>query len=270
MSRMNRNLIVCLVGFACATVGSVFAGEEAAAPPVAVALDVPVLSAYLWRGQALDDKIVVEPSLTVSKYGLSLNAWANYNADGSYNGDNSHKFSEVDLSATYTREVGPVSLGGGVVQYLFPNQTLIVADESGPTGEAYPSTYEVFISAGLPGIPLAPTLTVYRDLDAIKGFYGVLAVSQSFGLCEKAALVASASLGAGNNKYNAGYFGENKSAFNDLNVGLALPIALLPSLTIKPAAVYTCLPDSSIRDAADDVYGHKELLVGSVTVSYTF
>lgn len=268
-NRMNRNLIVCAAGLACAAVASAFAEEEAA-PPVAVSFDVPVLSAYVWRGQVLNDKAVVEPSLTVSKYGFALNAWANYNAAGSYSGDNNHKFSEVDLTGSYTHSVGPASLGVGFVQYLFPNQTLTVSDESSTTGEAYPGTYEVFVTAGVPGIPLVPTLTVYRDLDSIKGFYGVLGVSQSFSLGEKASLVASASIGAGNNKYNNGYFGDDEAAFNDANFGLALPIALTDYLTIKPAASYTCLPDSSIRDAADALYGHKDRLVGSVTVSYTF
>ena len=256
-----------LVGVVCLGIGSARA-EEAA--PVAATLDVPVLSAYVWRGQVLNDKTVVEPSLTVSKNGFSLNTWANYNAAGSYSGDNNQTFSEVDLTASYSRSVGPASLGVGVVQYTFPNQTLSVTDGSNTTSEAYPSTYELYASVGLPNVLLAPALTVYRDLDAIDGFYAMLAVSQSYALCDKASVGGSASIGAGDEDYNKGYFGKDQAALNDAIVGLAVPVAVLDNLTVKPAVSYVFLPDSAIGNAADSVYGNKEQLVASITASYTF
>ena len=251
-----------LAGAMCLGLGSAMAEE---AEPVAASLDLPVLSAYVWRGQVLTDEAVVQPSLTVSKNGFSINAWANYNAAGSYCGDNEKKFSEMDLTASYSYSVGPATLGLGIAQYTFPNQTL----ETETGGVAYPETSEAFASIGL-DIPLAPTLTVYRDLDSIEGFYAMLGVSHSFTLCDQASLVASASVGAGDKDYNTGYFGEDKDAMNDVNVGLALPITVLENLTIKPAVSYTYLPDSSISDAAEAVYGDDSHFVGSVTASYTF
>jgi hypothetical protein len=231
---------------------------------------VPVLSAYVWRGQVLNDNTVIEPSLTVSKNGFSLNTWANFNAGGSYSGDNNDKFSEIDLTASYSRNVGPAAVGIGVAQYTFPNQTLSVSDGSVTTTEAYPSTYELYASVGLPDVLLAPTLTVYRDLDVIDGFYGMLAVSHSFALCDKASIVGSASIGAGDADYNKGYFGKDQTALNDMIVGLAVPVTVLDNLTVKPAVSYVFLPDSAIGDAADAVYGNKDQLVASLTASYAF
>ena len=252
-----------LAGMVCWGIGNARAEE---ATPVAASLDVPVLSAYVWRGQVLNDEAVVQPGLTVSKNGFALNAWSSYNAAGSYSGDNEKKFSEVDLTGSYTHSLGPASVGVGLIQYLFPNQTL--STENGDV--AYPETSEAFATIGLPEIPLAPTLTVYRDLDTIEGVYAVLGVSQSFGLSEQVSAVASASVGAGDKDYNLGYFGEDKSALNDVNFGLALPIAVRDNLTIKPAASYVFLPDSSISDAAKSVYGDDNQFVASVTASYTF
>ena len=262
---MNMNYVKAglLAGAVCLGIGSARA-EEAA--PVTAALDVPVLSAYVWRGQVLNDEAVLQPSLTVSKNGFSINAWANYNAAGSYSGDNEGKFSEMDLTASYSYSAGPATLGLGIAQYTFPNQT--IETETGTA--AYPETSEVFASIGLPEIPLAPTLTVYRDLDVIEGFYAVLGIGHSFTLTDNASLVASASLGAGDKDYNTGYFGEDKDALNDANVGLALPIAVLENLTIKPAVSYTYLPDSEIGDAGEAIYGDDNQLVGSVTASYAF
>ncbi len=236
-------------------------GQEAS--PVSAALDVPVLSSYVWRGQTLSDRPVIQPGLTVAKNGFSLNAWSSFNLDGPYQAD----FSEVDLTASYSQSVGPVTLGGGMIQYLFPNQTLAVED-----GEdtAVAGTAEVFASASLPEVPLAPALTVYYDVDEIDGFYGTLAVGHTFELTEKIGLAVSASLAAADGDYNAGYFGVDEAALNDGNVGLSLPVAVLDNLTLKPAVNYIFFPDSEIRDGAEAVYGEKDRWVGSLVASYSF
>ena len=239
------------------------AGAAMADNEVGVGLDVAALSSYVWRGQTLNDKAVAQPSLTASKGGLALNAWANYNADGATEGE----FSELDLTASYAKTLGPVALGAGIVQYTFPNQTLAVED-----GEdvAYPGTVEVYASVGLPDVPLAPTLTAYRDVDEIDGTYGMLSLGHTFELAEKVSLSLSASLCAADADYNAGYFGLDDAALNDLTVGAALPIAVLENLTVKPAISYAYLPDSDVRDAAEALYGEDDAVVGSLTASYAF
>jgi hypothetical protein len=256
---MKRNAVWSVLGMTWVLAGS----AAMAGDPPSVGLDVPVLSSYVWRGQTLSDRRVLQPSLTAAKSGFALNTWANYNLDGAYQGD----FSEVDLTASYSKSVGPVALGAGVVQYLFPNQTLAVDD-----GEdiAYPGTAEVYGSAGLPDVPLAPALTVYYDVDEIDGFYGVFAVGHAFELADKVSLAASASLGAADSDYNQGYFGVGDAALNDLTAGLALPIAVMENLTLKPSISYVYLPDSDIRDAAKAVYGEDDRWVGSLVASYTF
>ena len=256
---MRRNGLMCGMGVMWVLAGIAFAEGD----PASVGLDVPVLSSYVWRGQLLSDRPVLQPSLTATKSGFSLNTWANYNLDGAYQAD----FSEIDLTASYSKSVGPVALGAGLVPYAFPNQTLAVED-----GEdvAYPSTAEVYVSAGLPDVPLAPVLSVYYDVDEIDGFYGVLAVGHSFELTDQVSLAASASLGAGDGDYNAGYFGVDDAALNDVTVGLALPIAVLENLTVKPALSYVFLPDSDIGDAAEAVYGEDDRLIGSLVASYAF
>ena len=244
----------------CVAAGAAWAEEPA---PLSAGLDLPVLSSYVWRGQSLNDQAVVQPSLTVGQAGFALNTWANYNIDRACQGD----FSEVDLTASYSKTVGPVALGAGVVQYTFPNQTLAVED-----GEdtAYPGTAEVFGSVGLPGVVLAPTLTVSRDVDAIDGTYGVLALGHTLAVNDRLALAVSASLGAADADYNAGYFGVDDAALNDFVVGLAAPVQVLENLTVKPAVSYVYLPDADIRDAAEAVYGEDDAVVGSVTASYAF
>ena len=268
----NRFAMRVMAGFLCLSSAGVWSARADAPPPqpLTAELDMSYLSAYVWRGQVYNDKGVVQPSLTVSKNGFSLNAWANYNAAGSYNGDDNRKFSEVDLTASYSHSVGPASLGVGVIQYLFPNQTVTTTVGPTTTSKAAPGTYEGYVTAGLPNIPLAPTLTVYHDMDQANGYYGTLGISQTFTICTQASAIVSASLGAADSEDNKFYFGKDTEALNDADIGLAVPITVANNLTVKPGVTYSFFPDSGIADAAGAIYGHKERVVGSVTVSYTF
>ena len=230
---MNRT---CIALLALAVTG--FVGAEEA--KVTGVVDLPVLSSYVWRGLVLNDKAVVQPNLTVSKYGFSLNTWANYNLNGyygSYGKDNQNEFSQVNLAASYATRVGPTnfptSVSGGFIQYLFPNQTQMLGTNG--LGRAAPGTHEVYGSVGLPNLPLAPTLQVNYDFDAVDGFYANLGISQGFEIVkDTASLVASASLGAGNSGYNSSYYGKSLNSLNDFLIGLVLPITIPGGVIIKP------------------------------------
>ena len=107
---------------------SVLAQEAAAtteASDVSVTLDVPVLSAYVWRGQLLVDDPVLQPSLTASKGGFAINWWGNFNLDDNATGDD-FEFSEHDIGLSYgtTCPLTGADLTFGVVNYDFPNPAI--------------------------------------------------------------------------------------------------------------------------------------------------
>ena len=225
---------------------------------------VPVLSAYVWRGIVVTDKPVVQPNATISSHGFSLNTWANYNLTDAYSKESENEFSEVDLTLSYSRAVGPVTLGASYAEYLYPHQTLIGADG---TASAAPGTREVQASVSFTSVPLTPTLTLVRDIDEIGGFYASLAFSQSFSLSDKVGLALGFSTGVGDADYNAGYFGTDKTKLNDGNISVGLPIALSSSVTLTPSVQYTWLWDSEIRDQASSLYKDDSSLWGGVTLA---
>jgi uncharacterized protein (TIGR02001 family) len=229
-----------------------------------VSVDVPVLSAYVWRGQVLVDEPVVQPGLTGTIGGFSVNAWSSMNLDGT---ETDGEFTEMDWTVSYAQAVGPVELGLGVVQYTFPNSTIEAEDG---TVSAFPGTVEVFASVGATDLILGPALTVYYDIDAIEGLYAVLSAGHSFELSDKVALELSASLGFGDKDYNTGYFGYDKAALNDLVFGAALPIAITENISLTPTLSYMLLPDSDLGDAAKAAYGEKDSVYGGVTLSCAF
>jgi hypothetical protein len=245
---------------------AVWAAEEAGATAT---LDVPVLSAYVWRGQVLNDEAVVQPSLTVSKGGFAINIWENFNLTDAVTGD-ANEFSEYDFGLSYSTTCpftgAAVSLG--LVDYTFPNQTILTAEGN---SALVADTREAYVTLGFGECPLAPTLWISYDFKEADGFYANLAVSHSFELAkDKASLALGASVGAGSSDYNAFYFGVEDDALNDANVSLSVPVTITPNLTITPGVSYTMLLDSEIEDAAAALYKDDNIVVGSIKASYAF
>jgi hypothetical protein len=234
-------------------------------PTVGATLEVNALSAYVWRGQVLNDEAVLQPALTVTKGGFMVNAWGNYNLTDAATGD-SGEYSEIDLTVAYSRSLGPLSLGVGAIEYLFPHQTLIASDGS---GTAYPGTREVYLSASCSCGPVTPALTVYYDYDEAESFYGLFALSYGKDLAESLKLGLSGSIGYAAADYNSFYFGVDSAAFNDANLGASLTWSPCKSFSVVPAYQYTMLVDSDIEDGAASLYKDKDQSIVSIKAVFT-
>jgi hypothetical protein len=233
---------------------------------VGASADVSAVSAYVWRGQVLNDEAVMQPSATITKGGFSLNTWGNLNLTDSATGD-SAEFSEVDLTVSYSRSVGPATLSGGLIEYLFPNQTLVNADG---TSEGYPGTREVYLAAALPALPVVPSLALYYDFEEADSFYALASLGYGAKLAETLNLGLYTSLGYGASDYNAFYFGVDDDALNDANFGVSLTWSPCDRLSLTPGYQYTLLVDSDIEDAAAELYRDKDQSIFSLKASYVF
>jgi uncharacterized protein (TIGR02001 family) len=249
-----------------ATPGLVQAADEGA---LAASLDLPVLSAYVWRGQVLNDEAVLQPGMTVSKKGFVFSYWGNFNLTDAVTGD-AHEFSEHDIGVAYNGLKCPVTgaaLTLGVVNYDFPNQA--IADQQG-AGALVRDTHEAYVAVGFPEVLLAPTVQVNYDFKEADGFYFNAAISHSFELAKAVSLDVGANVGYASSDYNEFYFGVADDKFNDGNVSLSLPWTACANWTFTPAVAYTWLLDSDIEDAANALYLDKDQVVGSLKATYTF
>jgi len=274
---IQRTRLAALVA-ACIAVchGSAVLAEDAK-PAVAATLDIVASSTYIFRGQVLNDEPVVQPALTVTRGGLSLATWGNFNLTDSTPAESD--FSEVDLTATFSGKCGPVGWSVGIIEYLFPHQTLVTTTESVVGGvtnveeqsEAYPGTREVTVGFSLPDLPIVPAINVYCDLDEARG--GIYAIaSLAFTVQGKLpfSTTLSSSIGYGTAKYNNLYFAVDQGGFNDVNVGLTLSYAGLAPCTIAPFVTYTALLDEDIADAAAGLYKDTRHVTGGVKISCAF
>ena len=238
-------------------------------------LDVPLNSAYVWRGQVLNNEAVVQPSLDVAaENGLTFNTWASFNLTDSLGEDLKNEWSEVDLLVKYDLPIEVVDLTVGVAEYLFPNQTSVTENEDGTTdSSALPSTREAFVTVGKEDLLLSPSATLNYDFKEVNAFYGLVSISQGYDATDKLSLDATLSVGAGDTEYNKYYFGVDEAKLNDGNIKLGASYAFTEALSLNAYAMYTYLLDSEIRDAAkeNDAYFNKgDILSGSVSLGYTF
>lgn len=232
---------LALASLAATALPAVLAAQEGEAPasprPLGLTVAVDAVSTYAFRGVDVTGVPAVQPwaTLSLGSTGLSLTAWGSWAVRDRVarlpystvltRGD----ADEADLTAAFSRAVGPAALSAGYVAYLYPQQGY--------------TTQEVYAGIGLPTAPLAPALAISYDfdgtdgpdggLDAVKGAYVSLSASQR--LPVRVPLDATAALGWTNQAALRSGAGVNDAA---LSLGAAL--ALGP-VTVTPAAGYAHL-----------------------------
>ena len=206
---------------------------------------------YIWRGQNLNDDPVFQPGASLGWNGFTAAWWASMDTT-KINGNNG-EFTEHDWSLDYSGDapfVDGVGFSVGVINYYCSS----VED-----------TTEVYWGFGF-DLPLSPTVTVYHDVDDIKGTYASFGIGHSI---EKIAeltpdipigMEIGASLGWGSASYNKGYWGTaiDSDKLNDLALSLAFPVEI-GGLTVTPSLNYVTLVNGSIRktdtfDKASDYF----------------
>jgi hypothetical protein len=223
-------------------VGTSMAEEE---NPFSATVSAGYFSKYIWRGQNVNDTSVFQPSVSVSAYGFTGSIWANIDLtnDSQFAPKNAGEFSEIDYTLDYSHAIPGASKVGvslGVIHYIFPNT---------PS----PSTTEIYGGLSL-AVPLSPKITWYRDVDLIDGSYIQLTAGHSF---EKIAewnsdyyigLSVNGSLAWAGSGYNRGYFGIEKTKFNDFTFSIGVPFNL-KHLSITPSLNVSAMLDKQIGDA---------------------
>ena len=230
--------------------------------------DVSVFSKYVWRGFELsDDSIVVQPALSVGYKGFTLGLWGNLDTDFDDMDPtvpDSSNWNETDLTLGYSKSFGPVALGVGYIYYA-----LDAADDC----------EELYVSASL-DVPLSPTLTVYREIAGLQGWYVNLGISHSVELPRGMSLDLSGSLGYYYSSDDA--FVEVDSLlnpttkkyqnFHDGLISASLTIPLGKYFTVTPMVAYA-FPLSSEADdliTASSFSGDSGYLYGGTTLSISF
>lgn len=196
---------------------------------------------YIWRGQNISDDPVFQPGLSMAIGGLTAAFWGNLETTGI--NKEGGEFTEYDYSLDYSGDVpfvDGVGFSVGVINYYFPS----VED-----------TTEVYWGFGF-DLPLSPSITVYHDVDDVKGTYASAGLSHSI---EKiielspgmpVGMDIGLSLGMGSASYNKGYWGAtvNSTKLNDLALSVSFPFEI-GGWSMAPSLNYVTLVDGKVCDS---------------------
>lgn len=256
--------------------------EETQAEKISGEIAASILSAYIWRGQELTrHSVVLQPSIMVSYRGFAASLWGNldtkpYTVDGHKNSSN---FTETDVTLSYSRKFGILQAGIGYIYYGLSG--------SAAGGEDLLDSQEIFVSLGLDTL-LAPTLTVYKEIDHYHQWYGTLGISHTFSLQEKIGLRLAVSVSYLKSEDAATYpeFDQNLVAgdkkFNNFHDGVfsvSLPVAVIKTLTITPTLSYVFpLSDDAkyemkgrgLKSTTNPSDRGSAYFYGGIVLSYTF
>lgn len=192
-------------------------------------------SRYMWRGFDLNpnNKPVLQPSVTftLGDSGLAVNFWGSI----AFGNKTLH---ETDITLSYDfSNLKNVSLSVGFIHYgWYFSDDFKFKDNT---------TQEFYITAGLPKVPLNPTLSLYYDINNGDGFYAALAIGHGLKLTESVSLDLSASLG-----YNGGQWIE-ESGFSNLDFGVSVPLRL-DKTTISPFLGVTIILLDEVNPGVDN------------------
>ncbi|NDY42489.1 hypothetical protein G3N55_06490 [Dissulfurirhabdus thermomarina] len=247
--KMVVRVLVLAVGALCGftMAASALAAEE----KPAAALSVDVLSQYIFRGFALsEDSVVIQPAISVDYMGFEAELWGNVdtNRDSAAAGNHLNSWTETEATLAYSHAFGPVEVTGGFIYYAFDDPAIDDAEE-------------FFAKLALPDLPLAPTLTAYREVAHKPSWYIALEVSQDFALAHGMSLElgARAAYLISNDRDefpeidDHGVIHGKFNDFDDGRVSAALSIPVTEYVTVRPE-VFWSFPLSSdaeslIRDA---------------------
>lgn len=178
------------VGGAALFMAGVVGGAVPARAQATFGVDLDLFSSYVWRGLTLTNKPVAQPAVWVSfpagNASITAGGWANIDL-GKYDnvsdisesgGSSAFNLAEFNPYAEVSFPVGKATITGGATGYIYPNDFGLTSDAN---------TVEIYGKLGVDA-PLSPELSIYYDVDKIKGAYIEGGVSHSVAASEKVSI----------------------------------------------------------------------------------
>jgi hypothetical protein len=248
-------------------------------------VDLGLFSSYVWRGLSLTNKPVAQPAIYLSipagNASITLGGWANIDL-GKYDDPNddisesgglsSFNFAEFDPYAEVSFPVGKTTLTGGITAYIYPND--IPPGAIGLNSDF--NTVELYGKAAL-DVLLSPQLSVYYDVDKVKGAYIEGSISHSFPASEKVSVDLGALAGfsagqdanldaAGDPQADFFNFIDNGLTHVDLSAGVSFSAG---ALSFAPALHFVINADDATKVTSPSNFDKDAKLWGGVTISWS-
>jgi hypothetical protein len=245
-------------------------------------VDLDLFSSYVWRGLSLTNKPVAQPAVWVSfpagSASITAGGWSTIDL-GKYDdpnddisesgGTSSFNFAEFDPYAEVSFPAGKANLTGGVTAYIYPNDF-----PPGTVGlNSDFNTVELYGKVGL-DVPLSPQLSLYYDVDKVKGAYIQADLSHSLPASEKISidLAAAAGFSAGQGQpddlLSDELFNFADDGFTHLDLSVGVPFAAGP-VSITPVLHFVITGDDFTKVTSPSNIDAGSKLWGGVSLSWS-
>jgi len=267
-------------------VAGALAYGAAAQAQATIGADASLFSSYVWRGLSLTNKPVLEPDVYVTipagKASITAGGWFSFdlgkyddlNDDISESGGlSAFNLAEFDWWGEVSYPVGKATLTGGATGYIYPNKL----DDQPATFVPTPglltkdnNTVEIYGKIAV-DVPLSPKLSLWYDVDKIKGLYGEASVSHTVQASEKVGVNLGALLGfnAGQSVPSSGddlaNFADDGITHLDLSAGVPFTAG---AFSITPAA-HVVINSDDFTKITSPTETHDVKFWGGVTISWS-
>lgn len=242
---MNKTVLIALLLLLGVT-GPIFAKDT-----LSTNAGVSFWTNYMWRGQKLSSRGVMNPDITVSNRGFSFNIWQNYDMDTS-------KVNETDYTLGYNWDAKHFSFGVGFVKYTYPS--------SDDTREFYGTlTHKSQWN---------PSITFYRDDDLGNGNCMNLGISHSWSAGKQNTFNAGANViyNMSNTVLGTNKNGNTFSGFYNAQIDLSFDIPVNKTITITPRIGYSLPLTDEAKTAISGISfgGDSKVFYGGISIAAEF
>jgi len=200
-------------------------------------VEADFVSRYVWRGIALSDGPVFQPSMWFSFYGATLSVWGNFVLNDEAN---QGQLNEVDFNLGYAYRYKNFFVGPLFLFYLYPNQDVAATGEGSVVLGFEKGPFKIF-TAQLVDIVASPG-----------AYFGLAGGSFEKDLHPKLSLKTSLGVGWANGEFNEANFGVPVAAANVFAWTLDLNWHFHEPLYLRPHMKVTTLLSGTLRDSVED------------------
>lgn len=235
-----------------------YSGENAERPIPAEAgqefsfgVEADFVSQYVWRGIALSEGPVLQPSMWFSSHGATLTVWGNFVLN---NEPNQGQLNEVDFYLDYGFQHKNFFVESLFLFYLYPHQDVAATGEGSITLGFQKGPFKIFTSQ-------------FIDIIASPGaYFGLAGGSFETELHPKLSMKTSVGVGWANGKFNQANFEVPVAKANVLEWSLDFTWYLHDPFYLIPHMLVTTLLSSTLQDSVE----HPTIVSGGLALGVEF
>ncbi|HEX5034110.1 MAG TPA: hypothetical protein VFW62_06485 [bacterium] len=214
-------------------------------------LEADFVSQYVWRGIALSEGPVLQPSAWLSCQGAIVSVWGNFVLNDE---PNQGQLNEIDFTLGYGYRYKDLFVGSLFLFYLYPHQDVAATGEGSVILGYQRGPFTVF------------TIHLFDMIAAPGAYFGVAGGAFEWELHEKLSIKTSAGIGWANAAFNETNFEVSKFAANVFVGNLEFTWSVKGPLYLRPHMKVSVLLDESLRNSVDEA----TLINGGLAVGVEF